>query len=63
LLAKLHQRDDDPDRAQTPRITGKKLEMQLMQFVAYLAAFRRAMCYLDWDDGAQRDALEDGLTT
>jgi hypothetical protein len=33
-----------------------------LQFSAFLAAFRRAMGDLDWDDGAQRDQLNEGLT-
>jgi hypothetical protein len=36
--------------------------MEPLQFSAYLADFRRAMGDLDWDDGAQRDQLEEGLT-
>jgi hypothetical protein len=63
MLAELRQTYDDPDRAQTARTAIKKLEMQPLQFSRYLAAFRRLMGDLDWDDGAQRDALKDGLTT
>jgi hypothetical protein len=62
LLAVLRQAYDDPDRAHTARIAARTLKMRPLQFTAYLAPFRRLMGDLDWDDGAQRDQLNEGLT-
>jgi hypothetical protein len=62
LLVVLRQAYDDPDRAHNARIAARNLKMRPLQFSAYLAAFRRVMGDLDWDDGAQRDQLNEGLT-
>jgi hypothetical protein len=62
LLAVLRQAYDNPDRAHTARIAARTLKMRPLQFSAYLVAFRRLIGDLDWDDGAQRDQLNEGLT-
>jgi hypothetical protein len=62
LLSILRQAYDDPDRARTARNQLKTLEQKHLHFSVYLAEFRRLMGDLDWDDQAQRDQLEDGLS-
>jgi hypothetical protein len=62
LLSILRQAYDGPDRARTARNQLKTLEQKHLHFSVYLAEFRRLMGDLDWDDQAQRDQLEDGLS-